>query len=257
MLRLLRQLTTAPKTPDHLDVVHEGVSYRVLLKRVSGAKRFTLRVRNATRDVVITLPKRGSLASAQDLAQRHAAWIAARLNRVPRAVPFVDGAAIPFKGEDFTIAHIERLRGGVEICASEKIFRASCSQEHLSRRLHDFLKKEAQTALEAAVREHCGSLGFAPRRVTVRDTTSRWGSCSASGALSFSWRLIMAPPFVLDYLAAHEVAHLVHMNHSDEFWAVTKKLAPMTDRAEAWLHAHGSSLHRYGATDEANLIKLK
>ena len=249
MLRLLRQITATPKTPDHLDVVHEGVNYRVLLKRVPTARRFTLRVRNATRDVVVTLPKRSSFAAAKDFAQRHAAWIAARLNRVPRAVPFVDGATLPFKGEDFTIAHIERLRGGVEICVAEKIVRVSCSQDHLSRRLHDFLKKEAQAALEDAVRQHCSSLGFASRRVTVRDTTSRWGSCSASGALSFSWRLIMAPPFVLDYLAAHEVAHLVHMNHSDAFWEVAKKLAPMTDRAEAWLHAHGLSLHRYGATD--------
>ncbi len=249
MFRLLRQIAAPPQTPDHLDVVHEGVNYRVLLKRVPTARRFTLRVRNATRDVVVTLPKRSSLAAAKDFAQRHSAWIAARMNRVPRAAPFVDGATLPFKGEDFTIAHIERLRGGVEIYATEKIVRVSCSQDHLSRRLHDFLKKEAQAALEDAVRLHCGTLGFAPRRVTVRDTTSRWGSCSASGALSFSWRLIMAPPFVLDYLAAHEVAHLVHMNHSDEFWAVAKKLAPMTDRAEAWLHAHGLSLHRYGATD--------
>ena len=83
----------------------------------------------------------------------------------------------------------------------------------------------------------------------MRDTVSRWGSCSATGALNFSWRLILAPPFVLDYLAAHEVAHLSHLNHSPKFWALARKLSPDTDRAEAWLKAHGASLHRFGSSD--------
>ena len=92
----------------------------------------------------------------------------------------------------------------------------------------------------------------------MRDTTSRWGSCSATGALNFSWRLIMTPEHVLDYLAAHEVAHLVHMNHSDDFWAVTRKLAPQTERAEAWLHAHGASLHRFGVEpDQSVLVNVR
>jgi len=233
---------------DHIDVVHEGACYRVLLKRVPTARRFTLRVRNATRDIVITMPKRGSIVSARDFAQRHAAWIAARLHRLPQAVPFEPGAVFPLRGEEITITHIEKLRGGIEVVVEERLFKVSCNREHLSRRIHDYLKQEAQRELEGAVRRHCTTLGFAPRKVTVRDTTSRWGSCSASGALNFSWRLIMAPPSVLDYLAAHEVAHLVHMNHSEEFWTVAKKLAPHTDHAEAWLFAHGSKLHRFGAS---------
>ena len=103
---------------------------------------------------------------------------------------------------------------------------------HVSRRVFDHLKREARRDLESAVARHCATLGVATRSVTVRDTRSRWGSCSAAGALNFSWRLIMAPPFVLDYLAAHEVAHLKHMNHSAKFWALARKLAPETDRAE-------------------------
>jgi predicted metal-dependent hydrolase len=247
MLRLFRRDPSLDTTPDHLDVVHEGATYRVLLKRAPTARRFTLRVRNATRDVVMTMPKRSSIASAKDFAQRHAAWIAARLHRLPQAVPFAHGSRFPLRGEDVTIEHIDQLRGGIEIVSEQKILRVSCSHNHLARRIHDYLKTEARKELETAVKLHCTTLGFASRKVTVRDTTSRWGSCSASGALNFSWRLIMAPPFVLDYLAAHEVAHLIHMNHSDEFWSVTKKLAPQTDRAEAWLYAHGSLLHRYGA----------
>jgi len=84
----------------------------------------------------------------------------------------------------------------------------------------------------------------------LRDTVSRWGSCSSTGGLNFSWRLILAPPFVLDYLAAHEVAHIVHMNHSPFFWKLVRRLHSGTDRAEAWLKLHGADLHRYGATWE-------
>jgi predicted metal-dependent hydrolase len=250
MLRLFRRDTSSGTlAQDHLDVAHEGAVYRVSLRRVTGARRYTLRVRNATRDVVITMPKRGSLAAARDFAQRHAAWIATRLHRLPVAVPFRSGAVIPLRGVDHVIVHKESLRGRVETRRLDQGVQqlvVCCSEEHLSRRIHDFLKKEARKDLEAAVRKHASALGFATRRITVRDTTSRWGSCSASGALNFSWRLIMAPDHVLDYLAAHEVAHLVHMNHSEEFWALTHRLAPHTDRAEAWLHAQGASLHRFG-----------
>ena len=83
----------------------------------------------------------------------------------------------------------------------------------------------------------------------MRDQSSRWGSCNSDGVLSFSWRLILAPPFVLDYLAAHEVAHLVEMNHSVRFWRVVARICPEMDRAKAWITAHGNDLHRYGVSD--------
>jgi predicted metal-dependent hydrolase len=96
------------------------------------------------------------------------------------------------------------------------------------------------------VRRHAGAIGHAPIALSLRDTSSRWGSCSAKGALNFSWRLIMAPPYVLDYLAAHETAHLRHHDHSAQFWSLTKSLCPQMEQAEAWLKAHGARLHRYG-----------
>jgi predicted metal-dependent hydrolase len=117
---------------------------------------------------------------------------------------------------------------------------------HLARRVRDFLKREAKRDLEAASRRHALALGLAPRRVVVRDQTSRWGSCSSTGVLSYSWRLILAPPHVLDYLAAHEVAHLKEMNHSPRFWRLVDQLDPQWQRAKAWLDAHGTQLHRYG-----------
>jgi predicted metal-dependent hydrolase len=262
MLRLFRRdKSSGTPAQDHLDVAHDGAVYRVSLRRVTGARRYTLRVRNATRDVVITMPKKGSLTAAQDFAQRHVAWIVTRLHRLPVAVPFSAGAMIPVRGVDHEIVHHNALRGRVELMGTESGARrivACCDGDHLSRRIHDFLKKEARKDLEYAVRRHTASLGFSARRITVRDTTSRWGSCSATGALNFSWRLIMAPEHVLDYLAAHEVAHLLHMNHSDAFWAVTHKLAPQTERAEAWLHTHGASLHRFGVeADQAVLVNVR
>ena len=112
--------------------------------------------------------------------------------------------------------------------------------------MSDFLKREAKRDLEAASRSAAEALGVAIKRVSIRDQSSRWGSCSTTGRLSYSWRLILAPRFVLDYLAAHEVAHLVEMNHSRRFWRLVERICPNVARAKAWLDAHGTDLHRYG-----------
>ena len=244
-----------PRDTSHVDVAHGGESYRVALKQVSGATRFTLRVRSATRDVVLTIPPRSNLSSAKEFAERHAAWIGARLKRLPKPVPFAHGEIIPYQGKPHRILHIQDARGTVWIdktAQGEDAIFVAGAQSHIARRVGDFLKRQARKTFEDAVRKHCKTLDIAARKVTVRDTTSRWGSCSASGALNFSWRLIMAPPDVLDYLAAHEVAHLIHLNHSEKFWKVTRKLSAHTDSAEAWLRANGADLHRYGhaANDE-------
>jgi predicted metal-dependent hydrolase len=117
---------------------------------------------------------------------------------------------------------------------------------HVSRRITDFLKREAKRDLEAAVARYTERLGVEVKRISIRDQVSRWGSCSTSGALSFSWRLVLAPRFVLDYLAAHEVAHLLEMNHSPRFWRLLGRICPDMERAKAWLDARGTDLHRYG-----------
>jgi predicted metal-dependent hydrolase len=111
--------------------------------------------------------------------------------------------------------------------------------------IRHFLREEARRDLSEAATRYARQVRRSVRSITLRDTKSRWGSCTARGALNFSWRLIFAPPLVLDYLAAHEVAHLVHMNHSEAFWSLTHKLAPHSDEAECWLKAHGASLHYY------------
>ena len=121
--------------------------------------------------------------------------------------------------------------------------------EHMDRRVHDFLKREARKDLHKASLAYAAQLGVRVRRVSIRDQSSRWGSCTSAGSLSYSWRLILAPPYVLDYLAAHEVAHLVEMNHSPRFWRVVGRICDHVERAKRWLDTHGNDLHRYGVED--------
>jgi predicted metal-dependent hydrolase len=237
----------------YLDVSHAGETYRINLRRTAAARRFTLRIRAATQDVVLTMPARGSLSEAKCFAGRHAAWIGAKLRRLPGKIPFEPGTFVPLRGTLHQITHCPATRGRVWIedgaasLGSKPLLCVSAGAPFVPRRVRDFLVKEAGRDIEAAVASHAKKLGVAPRKITLRDTTSRWGSCSSAGALSFSWRLIMAPRFVLDYLAAHEAAHLLHMNHSAAFWAAVGHLTADTERAEAWLKAHGSGLLRFGA----------
>ena len=140
-------------------------------------------------------------------------------------------------------------RGTVWIELGDDGSRALCvagEAPHVGRRLRDYLKREAKRELEAASRRAADALGVKIKRVSIRDQSSRWGSCSTTGVLSYSWRLILTPPFVLDYLAAHEVAHLVEMNHSRAFWRVVGRIYPNMARAKTWLDVHGADLHRYG-----------
>jgi predicted metal-dependent hydrolase len=237
------------REPDHLMIAGDGEPYRIELKRNASARRYTLRVRETSRDVVLTMPPRGSLKQAKRFAEKNTGWIEARLNRLPRPVPFTDGAAIPLRGEPHRIVHRAGARGTVWIETDERgaLICVAGKREHIARRLRDFLKAEAKRDLTAASRKYAALLGVTIRSVAVRDTASRWGSCSYQGALSYSWRLILAPPFVLDYLAAHELAHRLELNHSKHYWKIVDGVFPERKRAESWLRLNGAQLHRYGA----------
>ena len=235
--------------PSVITVDFDGEVYLVQLRRNRLARRYTLRIHSATREVVLTLPPRGSLKQAREFAQRHGAWIAARLKRLPQPVPFADGTILPLRGVEHRIAHRPHARGTVWTEADSAEARVICvagAAPHIPRRVRDYLKREAKRELEIASRQAALMLGVSLKRVSVRDQTSRWGSCSTTGVLSYSWRLILAPPFVLDYLAAHEAAHLVEMNHSRAFWRQVERVCPDFKKAKAWLDANGADLHRYG-----------
>lgn len=250
-LVLFRRRAPSPQEllPEHLDVTHEGTVYRVRLRPRGEVKRFTLRVSMATGEAVLTVPGRSDMPAVRRFLDDHAGWVAQRMRRVPQRIPFEAGQAVPLRGEPHRIVHWSGVRGSTGAAvdpAGRPIIAVAGEAPHVPRRIRDFLQREARSDLSAAVARHTASLGVPARSITLRDTRSRWGSCSAQGRLNFSWRLILAPPMVLDYLAAHEVAHLAELNHSDRFWRLTYRLCPGTDEAEAWLKRHGSSLHRYG-----------
>ena len=235
-------------TPRTLDVVHAGVTHRVIVKRVASARRFTLRVRSADGLAVLTMPPRAAWKTAVAFAERHAAWIGARMGALPERVPLAPGALVPVRGVEHRIVTDPKALRRVRFAdgGAAPAILVSGREPDPARAVLRLLMSEARRDLETAVARHLAAAGRTASRLTLRDTRSRWGSCSSRGTLNFSWRLILAPPLVLDYLAAHEVAHLVRMDHSDAFWAVVRRLAPHTDEAEAWLKRHGAGLHRYG-----------
>ena len=237
-----------PPEPQTIEIAFDGAVYPVELKRHAQARRYTLRVRATSRAVVLTMPPRGSVKEATAFAERSGAWIAARLKRLPQAIPFADGLALPLRGVPHRITHRPGARGTVWTEAGDAgaLLCVAGDLAHLPRRVRDFLKREAKRELDAASKRYAAMLGVALKRVSVRDQSSRWGSCTAAGVLSYSWRLILAPPHVLDYLAAHEVAHLIEMNHSRRFWRVVERICPEWQRAKGWLTAQGNALHRYG-----------
>jgi len=242
---LFRRTSEPSAIPVHFD----REIYLVHVRRHRQARRYTLRIHAANREVVLTMPPRGSVKQAKQFAQKHGAWIATRLSRLPAAAPFAHGTLLPVRGREHRIEHRHGVRGTVwvETRGNEHLLCVAGEEAHVPRRVRDYLKREAKRDLEAASRVAAQSLGVGFMRVSVRDQTSRWGSCSSTGVLSYSWRLIFAPPFVLDYLAAHEVAHLIEMNHSRRFWRLVERVCPDMHRAKAWLDAHGADLHRYGA----------
>ena len=242
----LRAFFRAPE-PQAIEVAFDGATYQVALRRHRQARRYTLRIQAASRAIVLTIPSRGSIREAKAFAQRNGAWIAARLRRLPQAIPFADGVEVPLRGVMHHITHRLHTRGTVWTEPEGPLLCVAGDAAHVGRRVRDFFKREAKRELEAASRRYAAALGVPVKRVSVRDQTSRWGSCTAGGVLSYSWRLILAPPYVLDYLAAHEVAHLVEMNHSARFWRLVARICPDWERAKAWLTAHGNALHRYGA----------
>ncbi|MEP3277737.1 MAG: SprT family zinc-dependent metalloprotease [Stappiaceae bacterium] len=226
----------------------DGREVVILLRRHPRAKRYSLRLPQGSASPVLTLPANGTLRTAEDFARKNTGWLAERLENRADHVPFVDGALIPFRGTEHRILSAPGKRGTVKQVndLEEPILLVYGDPAHLTRRLTDWLKKQARADILKAVDFHTENLGRRHSSISIRDTKSRWGSCSSSGKLSFSWRLVLAPPDILDYVAAHEVAHLAEMNHSARFWAHTRRLCPHTDVSKKWLRDHGNALHGYG-----------
>ncbi|MBT7770228.1 MAG: M48 family metallopeptidase, partial [Rhodospirillales bacterium] len=167
-----------------------------------------------------------------------------RLDALPRRVPFESGQRVPYLGEEHLIRHRQDVRGVVWLEADE--IHVAGRPEYLLRRITDWFKREARREIIDLVETKSAQINKPHGKITIRDTRSRWGSCSSNGNLSFCWRLIMAPEWVLDYVVAHEVAHLLHHDHSPRFWNAVEGLTDQTEQAKKWLLQNGEGLHRYG-----------
>jgi len=232
--------------PEQLCIVHADSELPVTFLRSARARRVSLRVDPARRQIVLTAPLRLSRAIAVSFAESQAGWIAARLKRLPARRPFLDGAEVPLFGVAHRIRHRPDARGAVWLEAQE--IHVAGRAEHLSRRLREWLTAELRRHLVPLVQAKAARVQRPVKKVSLRDGRSRWGSCGPGGSLSFSWRLVFAPLEVLDYLVAHEVAHLVHMNHGIRFWAQARVLCdgPM-EPPQVWLKKNGETLLQYGS----------
>lgn len=226
-----------------LTVYDQGTAIAVGIERNVKAKRIRLKINRRSGAVVLVLPQRASVEKGRDFAVSKSAWISEQLRRLPPKRVFRDGTPLTFLGRDVVVHHSPTARRGV--WTDGNVIWVSGSAEHLARRVRDFLKSEFAAYALAKARQTAAEIDAKVQKLTVRDTVSRWGSCSRTGRLSLSWRLGLAPPYVADYVIAHEVAHLAQMNHSAAFWRVVAGLCPDYKRAEAWLKKNADYLYSF------------
>lgn len=214
----------------------------ISLRRSTRARRLSLRISRSDGTVTLTLPRGTPLAEGLTFANDRAGWIRRHLTEIWSALPAPAslgfGTEIPLRGRQVTLVSGPVRRP----LSAHGLLILPGNEDRIAARLRAFLRLEARAALAAAADRHSATLGRRYGRLTLRDTRGRWGSCSSRGDLMFSWRLIMAPDSVLDYVVAHEVAHLEEMNHAPAFWRLVARLCPDYDDSRLWLKAHGSSL---------------
>lgn len=213
----------------------------ITLRRSARARRFSLRVSRLDGRVTLSLPLRAREAEAMAFAREQEGWIRQTLADMPARSGVTIGTVLPVEGRMLTVA--SQAGRGVRI-AGDALF-VGGDPATAGARAGAFLKALARERLVAASDRYAALIGRQVTQVSLRDTRSRWGSCAHDGKLMYSWRLVMAPPSVLDYVAAHEVAHMEQMNHSPAYWAVVERLYPGWQAQRKWLHSHGQALHAY------------
>lgn len=227
-------LAPKSKIPDEI----EGLKVR----QHARARHLALRVDTKTGEIVVVWPKRTSEKAVRRFIGASQAWIEKHRHRTPETKPFSNGVKVDFCGVEYILQH-RPGRGLTRFEAGNLIVHGSAP--HISRRVTDFLKAEALRVLTDLTREKSATLGLGPVTVRVRDPRSRWGSCGNDSGIMYSWRLVMAPPEVMDYVVAHEVAHRVHMNHGKKFWMLCAGMTKDAEGARRWLRQHGRSLMAY------------
>ncbi len=223
-----------------------GNDVPVRLRTNPRARRMALRIDAQDEAVDLVLPPRTSLPRALSFLQANREWLESHLAALPPRTAFAVGAEVPVMGANHPIRHMPKSRGRGAVWIEAGEIRVAGELAHLERRVRDFLRDLARRELGDRARRLAASVGRKVGRITVRDTSTRWGSCSCDGNLAFSWRLILAPEPVLTYVVAHEVAHLAEMNHGPRFWQLVEALAPGVEEQRRWLAGNRARLLRVG-----------
>jgi predicted metal-dependent hydrolase len=250
MMKLRAVLATLKRRkPRKLSLTREllaidGESVAVTVRLNPRARRMVMRVNPVSGEVTVTAPARVGRAAALAFVRGEIPWVSRQRAAAPKPVALAPGSLVPFLGRPHRISGA-RERGPAPVWREGDEIFVSGRTEHAARRLTDFFKREARQEFERSALAFGAQLGVKPARITVRDTASRWGSCSSARSLSFSWRLIFAPDYVRDYVVAHEAAHLKEMNHGPRFWAHVESLTPHARKARKWLRENGRNLLRY------------
>lgn len=221
----------------------------IQIKRHHRARHVSLRMDVAAGRPVLVLPRQAPLNEGLAFANTKRQWLEKNLEALPPKVPFAHGVIIPILGVDHIVSHVPWWRGTVRRgtdLLGDAILEVGGKSQHLSRRLGDWLREEARREITPLAMGKAQKVGRRPKRIAIRDTHSCWGSCSPQGALSFCWRLVLAPAWVLDYVVAHEVAHMVHLDHSHDFWRQVNEITSDMEAAYKWIYNNGPSLLRYG-----------
>lgn len=235
------KLEVKPKEP-----VIYNLPAGVEAKHSARAKRLALRLDTKARTFYLVIPKRTSKKRAETFAWQHADWMKERLDELPEKIEFTDGLEFSFMGQNMRVEvdqSPDYKRTIIQI--HDGVMHVRTNKDSAHSRIVRFLKTQAKERLEALARAKASAHGLKIQKVTIRDTKTRWGSCSVDGNLSFSWRLIFAPYESIDYVVAHEVAHLVHLDHSPKFWKVCEKLSEDYKTGKSWMRQHAHELMRY------------
>ncbi len=214
--------------------------FPVLIKRHSRARKMKLRYDPANECAVVTMPPGANEKTAIKFVEQNLIWLDKQKASSPEQIFLSPGSCIPYKGETFIIIHSTDRSGRIQI--EDNSFIVGGPIEGFPVRLENFLKKQARLTIEPTAKEMSLLIGKRFGRIQIRDTSSRWGSCSSSGTLSFSWRLVLTPPEILRYVVAHEIAHLKEMNHSPAFWAVVDQMVDNAKSSRKWLKTEGQQL---------------
>lgn len=233
-----RKLTT--------EEIFSDISPDLVVQHSTRAKRLALRVDIKSRKVNLVIPKRSSISKAYQFALENKYWIREQINSLPENITYHDGVVIPVLGADRTInIYYDSTRKTTDIALTGSNITIRTNKEDISPRLTRFLKSLAKDTLTGLAHKKAAQIGKTINRVDIKDTVSRWGSCSHDGKISFNWRLIFAPESAMDYVIAHEVAHLKHLDHSPAFWKVCEDLSQNYSAGKSWMRRYSSDLYKY------------